>query len=426
MKVNMNSCGKLHFGAGNTKIFSDFDGTFMPKEYNHDVICNNSSPVNEDEFSSYFGEFKQLLAPEENGKKTTELTISTGRNLGEFNYYMRKIKDKGLSIPVPDKLIVTNGGDEFLCHTTNYFENDKENMFEEWEVNTSKRKPLKKYIINWDGHKIKNHIKSFISRLSGCPLLIEPSTHQGMYGYKGDMTLQEDIEKLPLEDRTNYISLRRDGDSQIRLTAPYGSQYIEELKGLSDELLKEGYSIDFQVRENNGETFVNKADSPNEWCNGTSIEMKPKTRGKIKTLDKYHHVKVMVDHIIQNDSGDLVIAAGDGSNDLDMLDLSNYIDGMKSSDDFSKPEFREQVSRLPLFTIFVRNSSSVDDKIEKFERVFNFDGVKRFIIVDKNDETRPKSLVEAIKIAKEEYSKINEEYRKNAQWKFRPLTATKI
>ena len=111
MKVNMNSCGKLHFGAGNTKIFSDFDGTFMPKEYNHDVICNNSSPVNEDEFSSYFGEFKQLLAPKENGKKTTELTISTGRNLGEFNYYMRKIKDKGLSIPVPDKLIVTNGGD---------------------------------------------------------------------------------------------------------------------------------------------------------------------------------------------------------------------------------------------------------------------------------------------------------------------------
>ena len=75
---------------------------------------------------------------------------------------MRKIKDKGLSIPVPDKLIVTNGGDEFLCHTTNYFENDKENMLEEWEVNTSKRKPLKKYSINWDGNKIKKHIKTLM------------------------------------------------------------------------------------------------------------------------------------------------------------------------------------------------------------------------------------------------------------------------
>ena len=414
MQIYPHSKQQINFCAGYTKIFSDFDGTFMPKEFGHDVICNDNPPVDESSFDSYFSEFKKLLAPNQSGKRKTELTVSTGRNLGEFNYYMKRIKDKGLSVPVPDKLIITNGGDEFLCHTTNYFDSNKENMFEEWDINNSKKRALRKYIVNWDGYKIKNIVKGYISRLSGCPLLIEPSTHQGMYGYKENMTLQEELEQLPEELRTNYISLRRDGDSLIRLTAPYGSEYIEELKGLKDELVSDGYKVDFQVRKNDGETLVNLANNPSEWQLGTSVEIKPKTRGKIGTLDKYHHVKLMVDDIIQNNSNDLVIAAGDGSNDLDMLDLSNYIDGMNSLDDFSKPEFKSQISKLPLFTIFVRNSSSVDNKLEQFEKSFNFDGVRRFIIVDKTDETRPQNLVEAIKIAKEEYAKINEKYRKNA------------
>lgn len=413
MKINSNLNAQPHFCAGQTKIYSDFDGTFMPKEFGHDTICNDNPPVDKGAFDKYFEEFKKLLMPSDNGVKKTELTITTGRNLGEFNYYMKKIKDKGLKIPTPDKLIITNGGDEFLCHTQNYFESDKENMFEEWDVNTSKRKQLKKFIINWNGFKIKSKVKAFISGLSGCPMLVEPETHQGMYGYKGNMTLQEDVENLPEELRINYISLRKDGDSLIRLTAPLGSEYIKELNGLSDELEKEGYSIDFQAKENNGETFVNSVSAPNEWQFGTSVEIKPRTKGKIGTLDKYHHVKIMVDHIIQNSSGDLVIAAGDGKNDLDMLDLSNYIDKMKSPDDFSKPEFREQVSKLPLITIFVRNSSSCDEQIRKFEKEFNFDGIKRFIVVDKDDNSRPKSLIDAIKIAKEEYAKINTSYREN-------------
>ena len=75
--------------------------------------------------------------------------------------------------------------------------------------------------------------------------------------------------------------------------------------------------------------------------------------------------------------------------------------------------FSEQVSRLPLITILVRNSSSCDEQIKKFEKEFNFDGIKRFIVVDKDDNSRPKSLVDAIKIAKEEYTKINTSYREN-------------
>ena len=108
MKINSNLNAQPHFCAGQTKIFSDFDGTFMPKEFGHDSICNDNPPVDKGAFDKYFEEFKKLLMPSDNGVKKTELTITTGRNLGEFNYYMKKIKDKGLKIPTPDKLIILN------------------------------------------------------------------------------------------------------------------------------------------------------------------------------------------------------------------------------------------------------------------------------------------------------------------------------
>lgn len=46
------------------------------------------------------------------------------------------------------------------------------------------------------------------------------------------------------------------------------------------------------------------------------------------------------------------------------------------------------------------------------EKDFNFDGKKRFIIVDKDDESRPHTLIEAIKLAKDDYSNQNPRFKK--------------
>ena len=155
----------LPFMAGEVKILSDFDGTFMPDEFNHDVICNSSKPLDKDAFNSYFDEFQRFLSSADDGKKTTELTISTGRNLSEFNYYMKKIKDRGLRIPVPDKLIVVNGGDEFIkSKKPDFFSSDREDMFEEADINWKKKKQLTRLVINWYGFKIKDKVKAVISR----------------------------------------------------------------------------------------------------------------------------------------------------------------------------------------------------------------------------------------------------------------------
>lgn len=413
MKITAFS-NNLNFTAGKTKILSDFDGTFMPKEFSHDIICNDTPPVDKDAFSSYFGAFSDFFNSQNKNGKKTELTISTGRNLYEFNYYMKKIRQKGLSVPNPDKLIITNGGDEFISKGGNYFGSDnRTNMFSYSDLNRQKRGQLKRFTLSYYPGCIKKQIRGMLHKLDGNPVVIEPKTHQGMYGYKDNMTLQERVEKLNHE--TNYVSMRQDGFYQVRLTAPAGSGYIDALRQIPKKLEDSGYKLSVKVNEQDPETCVNTADDPKKWQLGTSVEMKPETRGKVKILDKFHHAKIMADDIIKNNSDDLVIVSGDGGNDLDMLNLSNYIDSMSDISDFSKPEYKDEVSKLPVISIFVRNSSSLDDKINAFEENFNFDGIKRFIVVDKDDPKRPDTLLDAIKLAQDEYSKVNSEYKRNLE-----------
>lgn len=404
----------LNFTAGKTKILSDFDGTFMPKEFGHDIICNDNPPVDKEAFSSYFDAFSDFFDSQNKDEKKTELTISTGRNMHEFNYYMKKIKQKGLSVPNPDKLIITNGGDEFIRKGEDYFSSDsKKNMFSYADLNKQKRGLLKRFTVSYYPSQIKKQVRNMLRSLNGSPKVLEPKTHQGMYGYKDNMTLQERVERQG--NITDYVSMRQDGFYQIRMTAPVGSEHIEELKEISSRLQEDGYKLKVSINENDGETCVNTVDDPEKWQLGTSVEMKPETRGKVKILDKFHHAKIMADDIIKNNSDDLVIVSGDGGNDLDMLNLSNYIDSMSDISDFSKPEFLDEVSKLPVISIFVRNSASLDDKIQAFEENFNFDGVKRFIVVDKDNPERPSTLLDAIKLAQEEYSKINPEYKRNLE-----------
>ena len=108
------------FKAGVTDFFSDFDGTFMPHKYRHDVFCNNSpsSPRKEflesgkkdfQEYFDSFGEFLDTLRGKES--KKLSFTITSGRNRPEFNYYLQRIRQDGLSIPIPDQLEIRNGGE---------------------------------------------------------------------------------------------------------------------------------------------------------------------------------------------------------------------------------------------------------------------------------------------------------------------------
>lgn len=381
-----------------TKIFSDFDGTYMPTQFNHDSICSTQPTVDRNKFQEYFNDFDSFLKSDD-----IDLTITTGRNLHEFNYFMKKIKQLGLSIPLPNNLIIINGGDKYKRSEEDYFSSENQEMFEEKNIDFIQREKLKKYVRSWDGDAIKQAISDFISNLPFNLMQLNPKTHQGMFGYKDNLTLQENLTNLP--DKLNYTSLRDDGFYQIRLTAPNNSPYLNDLKHIPELLSSLGFDISSDIIENDGETYVNSIQDPNSCSTGTNILIKPETNGKITTLDKFHHVKLALEEAQEAKSDDLIIVCGDGENDIQMLDLSNYIDGMQDSNDFSKEEFKEEIENLPMISIFVRNktNANLDEKIAQLQRNLNFDGKTRFIVVNGSNENTPHSLLEALKQAKESY-----------------------
>jgi len=84
---------------------------------------------------------------------------------------MRKIREQGLSIPLPDSIITCNGGDEYYRRkdTDNYFKTNFNRAFMEKDVNHEKREWVKKVSNGWDGDVIRQDIKKTISNIAILP-----------------------------------------------------------------------------------------------------------------------------------------------------------------------------------------------------------------------------------------------------------------
>lgn len=99
------------FMAGKTTLYSDFDGTFIPAEYSHDSVCHYKPPVNKLDFKSYFDKvwtlFGKMRGQGEESK--FDFVITTGRNLAETNYFLNRLKEQDLWVPLPEKLVTCNG-----------------------------------------------------------------------------------------------------------------------------------------------------------------------------------------------------------------------------------------------------------------------------------------------------------------------------
>ena len=83
----------INFKAGKTNLYSDFDGTYMPKEFNHDCICNKEPEVNSEEFNAYFQRLQNLFETIRGTgtERKLNFVLTTGRNIHEQNYYFDKI-----------------------------------------------------------------------------------------------------------------------------------------------------------------------------------------------------------------------------------------------------------------------------------------------------------------------------------------------
>ena len=166
----------LFFKAGVTNLYSDFDGTFMPYEYRHDIFCMDGCNerkkfllYRKSKFQSYFDGFKSFIekAKGKNGDKFN-FTITTGRNRPEYNYYVKRIRQDGLSVPLPDKLVIRNGGDIYVKRQDipDFFKSHEDEVFLKKDVIQEKRDAVKKATNGWDGEKFRNIITNALSNMT--------------------------------------------------------------------------------------------------------------------------------------------------------------------------------------------------------------------------------------------------------------------
>lgn len=501
MKINAiqnNNCStknnKISFTAGVTNLYSDFDGTYMPREYRHDAFCKEGSSERHDflttgkiKFQEYFDKFKQLLLTAKGTKKDKfNFTITSGRNRFEYNYYMKRIREDNLSIPLPDKLVVNNGGDVYSLRKdmTDFFKTDYEEPFLITDFSQSKRSKIKKLAGAWDGENVRKRILSDIntkvyenelqaardfSFLTGNPDL-NYSLNACRELLASDM--DKDALRLHIQYLANDLKNRVEKDDELKkiyqnpgnidwLIGEFADRlaYAKENRPIILDTPTDGYfyggkelnsviNNDFSsqlkpfiaFREDGDlglHLSLSKNISDNENINNIKsifeesvpeayfrINNEPGKLGEITILpklsdgplDKSIDPKLQLKKVLKNN--DLIITAGDSSNDISMLNLFEYINCDKF--EFSK-ENLEKIYKLPIISIYVDNSAigkDLNDKklpfgLAKIDNYFNSDGNIRFIHVDAKDPTKPHNLQEAVQVAIREYAKRNEIFKNN-------------
>ena len=478
---------KPNFGAGITNLYSDFDGTYIPKKYNHDSVCNHSPQVNKDEFQTAMSNTWKLFWELKGGGKEGKFNfnITTGRNLTETNYFLNKLRSQDLWVPLPDKLITCNGQDEFYLNVKNedeFFKSDKP-AFTKEKVNQEKREAYKESL-GWDFNKMLQEIKDYfitsksydvdvmfkdkeqklphaisehlsIEENEATSLLYEiakknltpqevrkeleannktvitPETKDTFEWYMGilsdivhkeigkhmilenipttrssreygeGLSLQSALEQKGVSRDADYIAFSDDGELGIRVAV--SEKYKDSILPIVDN-----YAKDSQI------TGVVSSINKGSYA-GYEVEIKP------YGIDKFLDTRAQVRDIVENRKNDLVVVAGDGANDVNMLTVSNYVNFTDKVFIPANEYEAKQFDNIPLVSIYVDNRTDAEraDKESEISKMLernkycNYDGRLRFIHVDPKDSNKPQTLDEAIKMAVASYAKVNEEFRKN-------------
>lgn len=295
---------------GKVFLFADFDGTFMP--FSHDSICTDRSVFPIEDFNRYFSLFSDFL---KTNSKKIELIITTGRNLPKFNAFLEHIKRNETHIPLPNKVIVNNGGDIYQSINPEAIFKGGEAGYTNANPEASKKRASIKKLTGWDGSDVKNRILTVLNSFNFQVLEVPINEFSDTYG---DLSLQYYLEKYGLDHNTsNFASIQNDGLLGFHITFCKNMNYNENyLARLCQEI---NNSFENKISYSLKTTLFDW-----EAGYGPSLRILPCINGK--PLSKIYDIKECLKNIIENKTDDLVIAAGDGENDLAMLTPDSYAD----------------------------------------------------------------------------------------------------
>ena len=385
----LNSITKFNFCAGYTKLYTDFDGTYFPFSQESIVYHDNKSITKANQM---YGAFKDFINV---AKEKFSLLITTGRSALEMYGILNYFEENNVDFNKPKGYIFRDGLEEV------------DNINDESLDSVS------------DSHLLylKDEIKNIIYGIDKNITIIEPDSNKWIKG-RENKTLETLFEKLEPKLRQKYVSIVAENNGMMELAFSPDTDIKPYFETINEYFRENGIPADINLYNNDKCLYIpyqkDEFSDKYVFMPANTIFIRPRKDG-VKT-DKLNKPKEDVRKIIENSSNDLVIVAGDGSNDIEMLNPLNYIDllGITFDKEKSVEELFEQkdvlsaIEKLPLISIITGENECMDS-ILKIKSLLDKIGIYK-IFVAKNPS---KDFLNKVKQGMLTYSDENSEYKYN-------------
>ncbi|MCQ2754183.1 MAG: hypothetical protein MJ231_03945 [bacterium] len=417
MKVESisNNNKTINFKAGKVRVFSDFDKTFLPARHAEFQFSESENFVNF--IKKYFADFTAFLNRNKNGMK---FSITTGRTFGEFQKMGEISKERGFKMPFPDTLICKNGSDEYpKIGTDEEYYNGGKFPFSYDVTNKEKEQRIKEFS-GWDGPKLIEKMKELYKSMNFT--IVEGDSEHGVKDYdehslfsQGKLRDERGIVYQGTDKSDWNVGFRKDGNCKIFVTYPYDMFNIEERANAHTDLTNKINKI---FKDAGVTKYFHESKCYPHECGGRPYDtwepaiMQNKNECPY-SLNKFYDTSEAVNDAKKNN--DLVIVAGDSSNDTVMLDVHKYVKelfakyNILSTQQFDEqlrnnPEFAEEYKKIPFIGIVVKPKYK-ESKLQSLIDAYGQGEYRKIIAVEEGH------LEDGIKEAIKLYSEQNPEYK---------------
>lgn len=374
------------FGKDKVHIYTDYDRTLSPAVTSDAKKPKGSAILKK--VAKSFEEFSTLM---QTMKDHITTHVSSGRSIAEYENMYILYGKRNIELPKVDSIIVKEGSDE-------YFENKAQNGGFSYTIKNKNRYEKLKQQTKWDNQTIREKTHRLIRQNGLTTLECKTTLSKKNYGKRS-------VFSRPSLLKPNTVLIRDIGDMRLFLGMPPS---IPEHKAEQTALQVADYLHSQKIK------FELVKKPKDKECNDfLSYTFTPILKGEV--LSKAYDPNLQIQKAKKE--GDLVIVAGDGKNDLEMLNPLSYISKKTKNLDISdpqrvkefldkQPDLKEKIKKLPLISIIVQKKDEKCQELENLNAIFGQDSeYKKIITIEEG------SLAKGIKQAIKEYQKQNKKFK---------------
>ncbi len=318
---------KQSFGKNKIYVYSDFDRTISPNTTGDVFYAQDRQKLDKAKYN--FELINELL------KKYKDMTlfITTGRTNDELRLMYDLYKKQGIVFPEAESVFTKEGSDEILKDKTI---KDDYPYVKSNEIRNNKISAK----TGWNKYDINKKALDIIKENGLEPLECGSTLSAEKYGKYSVFSFPEKISE-------NTVLVRDVGKMKFFL-------------GFVDEIPQEKYdsvknSLQVYLKENNINYVLKEKSIDHECHKYRSMMFMPVIDEQ--PLSKNYDIK---ERIKTADDTDIVIVAGDGKNDVDMLNPLSYIDSFEKDD----------IKNLNFLGIIVEKEKEKEPELEKLNETF--------------------------------------------------------